>query len=400
MGSKDNKILKLYEKAQELIDEDELDEAIKIYDKILKIDPLDYRAWLDRGYAFLQLEKFEEALDSYNKAIEIKPKDTNAWYNKGIALSELERFEEAVEVFTILLEITPTDIEALRELGRVFYEMERWDDAIHITEKELALDPEDSEGWAYWAYAKLMLGQLDEAKKGFLKNLEFDPSNDTGLYNLACITSLQNNVRDALKYLKKAVSLNDSWYKEAKDDEDFKNIRDTDEFKELLNYQKPEFESPLDELRYRLIELIEPSDLRISPSEELPRVWAVLVDMPIADTWVSLICIAEGSVSLYFGTGGGIIGAGEHESVWLATKKYLMKAEEIVDKMKDFKPVKLESLEKVTFHVLMHEGKRTDSAKEEELVLGEEFTDHYLSELYHLAQDVISEIRLHSPGPE
>ena len=62
-----------------------------------------------------------------------------------------------------------------------------------------------------------------------------------------------------------------------------------------------------------------------------------------------------------------------------------------------FAPSKLKSLESVTFHVLLHEGKRTDSAKEEELVVGENYTDHYLSELYHLAQDVITEIRLKSP---
>ena len=57
-------------------------------------------------------------------------------------------------------------------------------------------------------------------------------------------------------------------------------------------------------------------------------------------------------------------------------------------------------LDKVTFHILLHEGRRTDSPKEDKMLVGENFTDHYLSELYHLAQDVITEIRLKSPGPE
>jgi len=400
MGSKDKKISKLYEKAREFMNEDEHEEVIKIYDKILKLDPSEYRAWVDRGYAFLQLDRFAESLESYNKAIEIKPKETNALYNKGIALSNLDRFEEAVESFNQLLEITPDDTGALRELARQFQEMERWDDVIRIIDKELALDPEDGKGWTYWAYAKAQQGKLDEAKKGYLKKIEIDPSDDSGYYNVACISSLQNNVQDALKYLKKAVYLADTWTENAKNDEDFANIRDMDEFKVLLKYQKPEFDSPLEETRFRLMELIEPSDLRISPSKELPRVWAVVADIPIDDTWYSLICIAEGSVSLYFGNGGGIIGAGEHESVWITAQKYLVKAEEVVDKMKDYAPVKLDRLEKITFHVLIHDGKRTDSAKEVELAVGENYTGHYLSELYHLAQDVITEIRLKSPGPE
>jgi len=112
MGSKEEKNAELL-----FLHEEEYENELKTCDKILKLDPSDFKAWMDRGYALLQLGKFEEALESYNKAIEIKPKDTTAWYNKGAALSNLGRFEEAAEVYTNLLEITPNDAGTLMELS-------------------------------------------------------------------------------------------------------------------------------------------------------------------------------------------------------------------------------------------------------------------------------------------
>ncbi len=55
-----------------------------------------------------------------------------------------------------------------------------------------------------------------------------------------------------------------------------------------------------------------PSDVHLAPTEELPHVWATLMEMKISGNVVSLAAVAEGTTSLYFSNGGGIIGAGEH----------------------------------------------------------------------------------------
>ena len=91
--------------------------------------------------------------------------------------------------------------------------------------KELDLQVEDEEAWDYWAYAKFQQGKLDEAKKGYMENIKLDPTNDTGIYNLACIFSLQKDVQSALKYLKKAIYMDDFWVDHAKNDKDFQNIQ-------------------------------------------------------------------------------------------------------------------------------------------------------------------------------
>ncbi len=141
-------------------------------------------------------------------------------------------------------------------------------------------------------------------------------------------------------------------------------------------------------LREQLFKL-NPKTLEISPSEDLPRVWGFMMEMFVPPTWVNLVCIADGTVSIYFGTGGGIIGAGEHDSVRKVARECLKKSEEILEHLKKFDPVHLQNEEKIKFHVFTYDGVRSDEAESNEINSG----NHYLSELHYYAQNVITEVR-------
>ena len=62
------------------------DEAIKVYEKAIEINPKDSDAWYNKGVTLDSLHKPDEAIKSYNKAIEVNPKNSMAWYKKGLAL--------------------------------------------------------------------------------------------------------------------------------------------------------------------------------------------------------------------------------------------------------------------------------------------------------------------------
>jgi len=141
-------------------------------------------------------------------------------------------------------------------------------------------------------------------------------------------------------------------------------------------------------LREQLFKL-NPKTLDITPSEDLPRVWGFMMEMVVSQTWINLVCIADGTVSIYFGTGGGIIGAGEHNSVRTAARECLKKSEEVLEHLKKFDPVHLQNEETIKFHVLTYDGVRSDEAETNEINNGK----HYLSELHNYAQNVITEVR-------
>ena len=141
-------------------------------------------------------------------------------------------------------------------------------------------------------------------------------------------------------------------------------------------------------LREQLFAL-NPKSLDIAPSEDLPRVWGFMMELFISQTWINLVCIADGTVSIYFGSGGGIIGAGEHDSIRTTARECLKKSEEILEHLKNFDPLHLQNEETIKFHVLTYDGIRSDEAKADEINSG----DHYLSELHYYAQNVITEVR-------
>jgi hypothetical protein len=73
------------------------------------------------------------------------------------------------------------------------------------------------------------------------------------------------------------------------------------------------------------------SDLRLAPTEDLPDVWAALMEWQQAGTRISLAVVADGAASLYIGAGGGIIGGGEHERVRAASLRYLKLIQDVLD---------------------------------------------------------------------
>jgi len=141
-------------------------------------------------------------------------------------------------------------------------------------------------------------------------------------------------------------------------------------------------------LREKLFKL-NPKTIDITPSEDLPRVWGFMMEIFISQTWVNLVCVADGTVSIYFGTGGGIIGAGEHDSVRSAARECLKKSEEILEHLKKFDPAHIKNEGKIKFHVLTYDGIRSDEVETNEI----ENETHYLSEFYYSAQNVITEVR-------
>jgi hypothetical protein len=63
------------------------------------------------------------------------------------------------------------------------------------------------------------------------------------------------------------------------------------------------------------------------PAPQRPHVVGVMMETGYPQAFVSLVAFADGTTSLYFSTGGGIIGAGQHDVVYAATQEFLDAAE-------------------------------------------------------------------------
>jgi len=81
------------------------EEATRAFACAIRLDPLNARAYLDRGMAYERMGNIEQALADYDKAIELLPEDAKAYYIRGLTLQRLGRYPEAKEDLTVAAEL-------------------------------------------------------------------------------------------------------------------------------------------------------------------------------------------------------------------------------------------------------------------------------------------------------
>jgi len=130
-------------------------------------------------------------------------------------------------------------------------------------------------------------------------------------------------------------------------------------------------------------------DVGLSEATFPHEVWGVLMETGYEGGAFTLVALADGTVSLYFSTGGGVIGAGEHESVRRPADSFIGWANRYVSEAAPSKSQPLPSEGQTTFYFLTKSGIRSYSAKEVELGEGRD----KLSDLFHAGHAVITEVR-------
>ena len=138
---------------------------------------------------------------------------------------------------------------------------------------------------------------------------------------------------------------------------------------------------------------VEPAQLGLDRGSGY-SVWALIMETGYEEAVASLVTFRDGTTSLYFSNGGGVIGAGQHQSVQQASRAWLDMAE---TQLAHFAPMATHPLPAVgrvrlyarTFDGLLHAEAAEDDLGEGRLPL---------SPLFHAGHRVLTEIRHHTPG--
>lgn len=134
-------------------------------------------------------------------------------------------------------------------------------------------------------------------------------------------------------------------------------------------------------------------DLEITPSERRPRVWGAIMELGYPTGIATLMSLAEGTTSLYFSNGGGVIGAGEHAGVRDAAETFLDAVEAHLDAFPRVEATPTPRIGRVRLYVRTFEGTRGVEATDEEL--SENL--HPLSAVFYAGHAVITAIREANP---
>jgi hypothetical protein len=131
------------------------------------------------------------------------------------------------------------------------------------------------------------------------------------------------------------------------------------------------------------------ADLGLTPNAEHPNVFGLVMETGYPEAVATLSVFVEDSTSLYFSNGGGVIGAGQHESVRRTHPPLFKEAEGQLAVFAPAKSTELPGVGRVRIYLRTFNGLVGAEADEQDL--GN--MRHRLSKLFHAAHATIAAIR-------
>lgn len=155
--------------------------------------------------------------------------------------------------------------------------------------------------------------------------------------------------------------------------------------------------SPAEAMRQmRLRALREPPGVfGFAPTEAYPRVYGVVMDMPMGKTIATLVSLADGVASLYTTSDFGVVGGEFHETVRAAARRLVTAADEFVLEASPADGFPYPMTTMVHIYLLTFEGVKLIEAELRELAANR---SRY-APLFWLGQEVFGELRRSTSKP-
>ncbi|MDP4173540.1 MAG: tetratricopeptide repeat protein, partial [Bacteroidota bacterium] len=166
-----------------------LDESIVYYEKILSINKDSELAYYSLGVCHQGKDDNELALKYYKKALEVKPDYLDALNNLGLLYVGLKNFDEAEKCYLSALESDPLYFNSITNLGALKVNTDKVEEGLELFDKALSLAIEKNDktqmavSYGNLGFAKLRQLDLQNAIIYFNLSIELDSDNLLAHYN-------------------------------------------------------------------------------------------------------------------------------------------------------------------------------------------------------------------------
>lgn len=164
-----------------------IDEAIKYFNKSLSLDPKNYLAWNALGLAQSMKGNFEASIQAFSKALETNPQFTEARNNRGTIYFELGQYDKAeAEYRQALLDPNYASRELpYYNLARLFFVQGKYDEAYDNIQKAIQVKNRFAMAHNLRGLILEKTGDPEEAVLAFEQAVKIVPDDTTFLFNLA-----------------------------------------------------------------------------------------------------------------------------------------------------------------------------------------------------------------------
>lgn len=196
-----------YFRANDLVTQGKLDEAIAQYQKAVETDPSYADALADLGAVYSLKKEPEKAVEVYQKAITEKPNDALYRANYARVLAQLNRIEESKSELEKAYQLNPKDKVVLTALAGFHLKDKNSAEALKIINEAIAVYPDASDLYDKLSFAQTQSGNIAEAVQSAKKAVSLDPKSLSARLNLGSTLMLSGDLNQATKAYLEATKL-------------------------------------------------------------------------------------------------------------------------------------------------------------------------------------------------
>lgn len=182
-------------------------EANQYLDQILKQDPKQLEAYLEKIRVALYQDKLQDASDLIQTASQINPSDPRLVALQGAWFIEAEQYQGAVAALSWVLERVPNDALSAVNLGIAHRHLGQIHEAEGALLKALVLNPLSD--IAHYEYSRILTlrGRFEEAMQEVLKTIRINPYFLTAYMTLTEYFKAANRIDAAIKLYEIAIKI-------------------------------------------------------------------------------------------------------------------------------------------------------------------------------------------------
>ena len=221
------------------------DEALASINQSLDMDSTDLANQVKKAYIYYEMGNVKAAIAEWDNLLTIDPESSASYGRRGWFKNLDGDLEGAIEDMTTSIVLNPDNAYAYECRGDIY--MRQGKKELAEADFKKVIELEDSpEKYSCVEYAYQGLGQYDKAIAALDTIIARSEDYANDYYNAACLYSRMKDKDNALKYLEKSFEEGYIGFSHLVKDYDMDFIRDTPEYKKLVEKYKAIYEKNLD----------------------------------------------------------------------------------------------------------------------------------------------------------
>ncbi len=163
------------------------------------------------GGDLIQQRRFEEAITVFQNLVRLKPEDEEAHFNLGFCFARLTQLDQAVHHYSEAIRFLPEYAEAHNNLGNLLVRQGRLEKAMEHFKAAVLNGPESSSAHNNLGTLLVRLGKIEEAIPNFAEATRLNTNYVEAFYNLGRACQTQGRIEEAIPHYQRAIQIDPSF---------------------------------------------------------------------------------------------------------------------------------------------------------------------------------------------